>query len=632
MRSQIAKALLLISPSLFAFGNNCVQDGKILAQVGFIVSPKNEGNLYYGAASYKDTINKDVELFSKTMDAVFLATEDYAPKGVEWGTKSTVNGKPVHQIKLDPYREGSFIEALPAFESQIREIIDSNPKFKEVYAYPENPTKEQLDAFYERARAGVQVMFIGSDHGAPNVTRGLWGEVKLQNLSGNFRPSSMGALDVKSYEALAKAFRGMPTMHLHGQCQGADAAREIIDHQMTENRKINAENDCVCFAAQAQPYMAATNPRVGEQFESEPIKKLDKETQKFTLLQAAGRGIKDRDLAPIFNADGTISTQGKDAGMTGSEVTFLPDVQREFQTDNPVFFNFKDPKDISSILAKKKDGSDLFSDSEKKMLLESELERIKAVYFILRKDAKVDTNTTDLSALYSYVSEKRKEVITELEQYKQTKEQRSKSLGKIEGSRQAALSKIQSLITKVKSNFKNKDQMSQKAWESLGALWGTIEDLEKRTKDLNLKDISTKMSASKHWDSYLEAKKTTEAFKFKLESVSDLFLHEGLKQYDQEVFKSFAKEIQAAVDASDLLLKDLLEPVQPVLIAETILSRTLTETKVMKYMADKDDQALAKKKDEFFRQRRCELMDLRPKGNQMYGQKSKDALEPKKNH
>ncbi len=86
----------------------------------------------------------------------------------------------------------------------------------------------------------------------------------------------------------------------------------------------------------------------------------------------------------------------------------------------------------------------------------------------------------------------------------------------------------------------------------------------------------------------------------------------------QEVLKALEKEIQAVVDASDDLLKGLIEPVRPILQAETILSRTLTETKVMKYMADKDDQTLAKKKDEFFRQRRCELMDLRPNGTQTF--------------
>ena len=509
----------------------------------------------------------------------------------------------------------------------MREIIDSNPKFKEVYSYPENPTKEQIEAYYERARAGVQVMVIGSDHGAPDVSRGLWGDAKLQNLSGTYRPSSMGALGPKSFEAIAKAFRGMPTMHLHGQCQGADAARQIIDYQITENRKINADLECACFAAQAQPYMAATNSRVGEQFESEPIKNLDKETQKFTLLQAAGRGLKGRDLAPIFNSDGTVSTQGKDAGMTGSEVTLLQDVQREFKTDNPVFYNFKTPEDISSVFAKKKDGSDLFSESEKRMLLESELERIKAVYSILGRDSKIDTTITDSNALYKYATEKRKEAISMLENYKLDREKQTKSLAKVEASKKSALSKIQSLISKVEAA--SKKQMSKKARDSLGAIWGTIEDLEKKTKDLRLSDISSKMSASKHWDLYLEAKKTTEAFKFKLESVSDGFLHEGFMQYDQSVFKSFEKEIQAAVDASDLLLKDLIEPVQPILIAETILSRTLTETKVIKYMADKDDQTLAKKKDEFFRQRRCELMDLRPKGTQMLGQSR--GLDPKNN-
>ncbi len=71
---SITVALLLIASKAHA---NCIQDGKILARIGFVISEHNLGNLQNGAASYEDAVKKDVEIFSKTTDAVFVATADY---------------------------------------------------------------------------------------------------------------------------------------------------------------------------------------------------------------------------------------------------------------------------------------------------------------------------------------------------------------------------------------------------------------------------------------------------------------------------------------------------------------------------------------------------------------------------
>ncbi len=619
-------ASLFFISSIAVANNNCAQDGKILAQIGFIVSEDNLGNMWSGAASYVDAVKKDVELFSRTTDAVFVATEDYVPSGAEKDKTTFVNGKPLRHIQMKTEDESPIIIAMSDFESKVRGVIDSNPKFKEVYNYPTNGKKEDIDAFYERARSGIQVMFIGSDHGSRDLSLKDEGS-GYENLNSPYHPGSMGSsVRAKGFSALAQAFRGMPVMQIHGQCNGADAARGIVDKHITESRKLGLDFECSCFAAQAQPNMAATNPRVGEQFESEAIQNLDKETQKLSLLQVAGRGLKYRDLSIGIFEDGTIAHQAKDGGMTGSEVTLQEDIKREFGGDSPTFWSFKNPRDISSIKATKKDGSPLFNEVEQRALLESELERIKAVNFIFGKNVQIDTSLKDVEALFKYTSEKRLETISMMETYTKTRSAQTRDAEKIKNKMKISQDKVSSLLKTLNASV-SKFQTT-KGMDALGAISGSTKDLSKKIAELNVRGISDKFSKAKHWDLYLDAKKEIEAFKYRLESVSDLLLHGGLQQHDQSVFKAFEKEIQAVVNASDDLLKDLIEPVRPILQAETILSRTLTETKVMKYMVDKDDQTLAKKKDEFFRQRRCELMDLRPKGTQTLGhRKDKDPID-----
>jgi hypothetical protein len=616
--------------------SNCIQDGKILARIGFVISEHNLGNLQNGAASYEDAVKKDVDIFSKTTDAVFVATADYVPPGTVQDSVTKLNGTPVTHMQLKMNYEGEFIDRLPKFEKQVRELIDANPKFREVYKHPgDSASKDEIEKYYDRARTGVQLIVAGSNHGS--VAFGYEGAVnsdgktraKLTNLSGEITPSMIGSLGKKSYQAMATSFRGMPTVHMFGQCHGNDAARELIDNQITENRKIDSNLECACFASQAQAHMLASNPRVGEQFESEPFKRLDNETQKYTLLQAAGRGIKHFDLATsiMTNENGTIKEvpYAKDSGMTGSETTFLPDILREFQIDHPAFYNFKDPSDLSVVLTKKSDGSDLFSESEKQSILYSDLERMKAVYSNLGKNVSLDTDIKNIDQLYTYVTEKRKEIILFLKQYKQTRSEQTSSNAKLEASKRSVVTKSNSLLDISKKKYYQTANPEVK--KSISVILGNVGQLRDFANNIDIKKTKMSMGLSENWAQYLEAKKMVSSLTDSIANVSDTFIHNAHKDLDQKAFKELSKEIQSVIDAADSYLADLVEPVKPVLIAETILSRTLVEAKVMKYMSEKDDPTLAKKKEEFFNQRNCELMDIRPNGTQMYG--ARKTVDPK---
>ena len=109
-----------------------------------------------------------------------------------------------------------------------------------------------------------------------------------------------------------------------------------------------------------------------------------------------------------------------------------------------------------------------------------------------------------------------------LSKYKQTREQQTQSLTKIEAKRNTLMAKVKSLTKLVDDTYQNSTDSSLN--NTFGSIVGTVEGVGNQAKSVDIKKLKNSMSTAKNWELFLDAKKQYEAFRDKIDAVS-VFLH-----------------------------------------------------------------------------------------------------------
>ncbi len=599
------KLILILFPLILQASDGCDQDGKIIAKIAIIESEDND------KLSYMEAVNHGVEELSKTNDYVLVSTNfAWAPKHTKNNAQTNYNGAKIRHIVTPE------IGTLPEhIEKSVRDLIDSDKykvQFRESFKYPgEKASAEEVGRFYERARAGIQVTMMGSNHGSNE---------RIEGVSENFKnlpvpKMDRGMLGGMGHEArkIANALRGMHTVYILGQCKGSNLGHWLVDDQMTATKasaELSSNNACHCFASlgMRDQSTAILNSAFAVEYENRALKNLSTSKDRFSLLFANSQGLAD--LVLDTSEPTPESTGIYHIGMTSSEQLLLEDVSREYETKLPTTQNTDEPEGLG-LIAK-------LPEDIQRQLLRSEVERLKAIYSMYGAASPGDISAQDVNLMKQEVldkrkgaftlisAEKRKEVMTEA----QVKVIRRKLL-----SAKADFAAIEKIMNKIPENkglghnlntFKTRVLWVQR---ELGEIY------EKFSKNMSLNE-------AKSWEQYnaqidksiLGFRESQSVLADKL--MKDTFQNVGLSEDD---FREINKLSRAGLEKANELSVGMLEPVRKRLVAETLLTRTRVENHTLNLLLKSTDEASKKKLEYFKSLRACELIDIRAGGLQALG-------------